>query len=109
VCKLTSEPLFSARIRGSVNHFIQFYVIGAQFCNPLGGNFVAAFLLSLGIYARWAMVGHHVSHGGYNQQQVDGRFHRKTFAKGPVNRVFDWLDWMLPEVSRETSRWDSDG
>jgi len=78
-----------------------FYFSGvalAGVCNPASGNVAAAFLLSLGIFARWTMVGHHVSHGGYNSQQVDGRFHRKTFAKGPVNRVFDWLDWMLPEA-----------
>ena len=73
--------------------------LAEQVCNPMTGNVAAAFLLSLGIYARWTMVGHHVSHGGYNAQQTEGRFHRRTFAKGPVNRLFDWLDWMLPEVS----------
>jgi hypothetical protein len=26
------------------------------------------------------------------------RFHRSSFAKGPINRVLDWLDWMLPEA-----------
>jgi len=101
--KLRAEqgPADVAHLQKILNFSNLFYFSGialAGFCNPLGGNFVAAFLLSLGIYARWAMVGHHVSHGGYNQQQVDGRFHRKTFAKGPVNRVFDWLDWMLPEA-----------
>jgi len=78
------------------------YVTGlalAPFCNVLQGNIFAAVLLSTGIFARWTMVGHHVSHGGYNSQQLDGqRFHRSTFAKGPINRVLDWLDWMLPEA-----------
>mmetsp|Transcript_49897 Transcript_49897/g.159651 ORF Transcript_49897/g.159651 Transcript_49897/m.159651 type:complete len:488 (-) Transcript_49897:197-1660(-) len=67
----------------------------AGFCTP-----VAAFLLSTGIFARWTMVGHHVSHGGYNaqQNQEGDRFHRKIFGKGIVRRVVDWLDWMLPEA-----------
>ena len=67
-------------------------------CNPMAGNPIAAFLLSCGIFARWTMVGHHVSHGGYNQQQVGKRFHRSTFGKGFMARATDWLDWMLPEA-----------
>jgi fatty acid desaturase len=46
--------------------------------------------------ARWTMIGHHVLHGGYSKNQ--GRYHRWTFAKGLFRRVFDWLDWMLPEA-----------
>ena len=60
-------------------------------------------VLCAGIFARWTMVGHHVSHGGYNQQQTGKRFHRSTFAKGFVARAVDWLDWMLPEVSTYSS------
>jgi len=77
------------------------YVSGlalAPFCNIMAGNPIAAVLISTGIFARWTMVGHHVSHGGYNSQQNGKRFHRSTFAKGPVHRVLDWLDWMLPEA-----------
>mmetsp|Transcript_4322 Transcript_4322/g.5774 ORF Transcript_4322/g.5774 Transcript_4322/m.5774 type:complete len:483 (-) Transcript_4322:112-1560(-) len=77
------------------------YFVGialAGVCNPLQFNPVAAFLMSVGIFARWTMVGHHVSHGGYNTQQNGKRFHRSTFGKGIVNRAFDWLDWMLPEA-----------
>lgn len=70
----------------------------AGVCNPMQGNFIAAFLLSTGIFARWTMVGHHVSHGGYNQQQNGKRFHRSTFGKGFLARCVDWLDWMLPEA-----------
>jgi len=45
------------------------------------------------------MVGHHVSHGGYNAQVgPDNRFHRGKFGRGPARRFIDWLDWMLPEV-----------
>jgi len=67
-------------------------------CNPMAGNPIAALLLSTGIFARWTMVGHHVSHGGYNRQQVGKRFHRSTFGKGFIARAVDWLDWMLPEA-----------
>jgi len=70
----------------------------AGFCNPMQGNIVAGLLMSTGIFCRWTMVGHHVSHGGYNSQQQGQRFHRSTFGKGPIARAFDWLDWMLPEA-----------
>eukprot|EP00239_Pterosperma_sp_CCMP1384_P007752 CAMPEP_0197847986 /NCGR_PEP_ID=MMETSP1438-20131217/7702_1 /TAXON_ID=1461541 /ORGANISM="Pterosperma sp., Strain CCMP1384" /LENGTH=471 /DNA_ID=CAMNT_0043460087 /DNA_START=182 /DNA_END=1594 /DNA_ORIENTATION=- len=75
----------------------------AGVCNPMSGNPIAAILMSTAIFARWTMVGHHVSHGGYNGQQVEddgtlGRWHRKSFAKGVQRRVVDWLDWMLPEA-----------
>ena len=30
----------------------------------------------------------------------DSRFHRGKFGRGPVRRFVDWLDWMLPEVTR---------
>jgi hypothetical protein len=43
--------------------------------------------------------GHHVCHGGYNAEVgIGNRFHRATFARGPVRRFMDWCDWMLPEV-----------
>lgn len=62
-------------------------------------NPVSALLLSTAICARWTMVGHHVSHGGYSSQvPMESRFHRTTFCRGPVRRVVDWLDWMLPEA-----------
>jgi len=48
---------------------------------------------------RWTMIGHHVCHGGYNAQVgIGDRFHRSTFARGPVARFVDWCDWMLPEA-----------
>ena len=58
--------------------------------------YVSAFCLSTAIMARWTMVGHHVLHGGYSKKE--GRYHRWTFAKGVIRRMFDWLDWMLPEA-----------
>ena len=72
--------------------------------NCIGGaNPIAAFMMSTAICARWTMVGHHVCHGGYNSAQseggkVTGRFHRRTFAKGVMRRISDWMDWMMPEA-----------
>jgi len=55
---------------------------------------------ALGTFARWTMVGHHVSHGGYNNVfSKQSRFQRFRFAVGSVfNRLRDWPDWMLPEA-----------
>jgi len=88
-------------LKGVLNFSTVCYVAGlalASVCNPMTGNPIAAVLLSTAIFARWTMVGHHVSHGGYNAQQNGQRFHRSSFAKGPINRALDWLDWMLPEA-----------
>ncbi len=57
------------------------------FVNPL--SIVA---LSMGRVARWAMVGHHVSHRGYDRV---GGPKGKDFAEGR-RRVVDWVDWLLP-------------
>ena len=56
--------------------------------------------LSTWTLSRWTMIGHHVCHGGYNKQDDGtGRFTSHGFAVGSlVNRVRDWLDWMLPEA-----------
>ena len=32
------------------------------------------------------------------QVGIGHRFHRSTFARGPVARFMDWCDWMLPEA-----------
>ena len=87
-------------LRGVLNWSIGLYwagVLAATVCNPLAWNPLAAVLISTAIMARWTMVGHHVCHGGYSSQQVEGdRFHRHTFALGLARRVLDWLDWMAP-------------
>ena len=40
---------------------------------------------------------------GYNAamtegNEIKGRFHRRKFARGPWNRIIDWMDWMMPEA-----------
>jgi hypothetical protein len=45
-------------------------------------NPISAVCLSTSICARWTMVGHHVSHGGYSREvELKHRFHRANFAK----------------------------
>ncbi|CAK9070856.1 unnamed protein product [Durusdinium trenchii] len=52
---------------------------------------------------KWAIIGHHVSHGGYDSLQkshpnaLPAHYKRGVFAIG-VRRFFDWLDWMLPQA-----------
>jgi fatty acid desaturase len=48
--------------------------------------------ISLGRFARWTMVGHHVCHRGYDRL---GGPKGKTFAEGR-RRLLDWFDWMDP-------------
>ena len=58
---------------------------------------VAPVLLAVASTARWTMVGHHTSHGGYDWMGSP-RFHRSRFALGSWRRAVDWFDWMLPEA-----------
>lgn len=68
----------------------------------MGPNLLSAGLLSLGRTARWTMLGHHISHGGYSRLAKDNpRYHRDTFARGD-RRMRDWLDVILPEA------WDAE-
>ena len=71
--------------------------------SPLG-RFVSILGLSTWTCTRWTMIGHHISHGGYNRQDDpkkggSGRFTTYGFAVGSVyRRARDWFDWMLPEA-----------
>jgi fatty acid desaturase len=48
--------------------------------------------LSMATFARWAMVAHHVAHGGYEAWRP-----RRTFARG-IRRFWEWFDWIQPEA-----------
>uniref|UniRef100_A0A6B2L6L9 Fatty acid desaturase domain-containing protein n=1 Tax=Arcella intermedia TaxID=1963864 RepID=A0A6B2L6L9_9EUKA len=62
-------------------------------------NPITVLCLSLATFSRWTMIGHHVSHGGYDRLDASGRYHRARFAMGSLpRRALDWLDWMLPEA-----------
>ena len=65
-------------------------------------NPLTVLALSTHTYSRWAVIAHHVCHGGYHAgaaRDARGRFDAKRFAAGGVvRRAADWLDWMLPEA-----------
>ena len=55
-------------------------------------------LLSLGIMTRWAIIGHHICHGGFDKCSK-GEYSRFKFGVGSIyRRCVDWLDWMLVEA-----------
>jgi len=62
---------------------------------------VGAFFISTARCMRWTIIGHHVSHGGYDKLQrshpeaLPKQYKRGIFATG-YRRFIDWLDWMLP-------------
>lgn len=62
-------------------------------------NPLTVLCLSLAVFSRWTMIGHHVCHGGYDKVDKSGKYNRYTFAVGSLlTRCTDWLDWMLPEA-----------
>lgn len=55
--------------------------------------------LSIAIFSRWAIIAHHVSHGGFdNCTPPESRYKRARFAKGLFRRISDWPEHMLPEA-----------
>ena len=61
-------------------------------------NPISIFLLSVGTMARWAIVAHHICHGGFDKCSK-GSYSRFKFGVGSVwRRCADWLDWMLVEA-----------
>uniref|UniRef100_A0A7S0FKY3 Fatty acid desaturase domain-containing protein n=1 Tax=Pyrodinium bahamense TaxID=73915 RepID=A0A7S0FKY3_9DINO len=62
-------------------------------------NPLTVLALSLWTHSAWTMMGHHVSHGGYNRTDDSGTYNSRGFAQGSLwQRVVDWFDWMLPEA-----------
>ncbi len=61
-------------------------------------NPVSAFLISQGIFTRWALITHPISHGGYDKVPgVPHRYTSKGFASG-WRRYLDWNDWIHPDA-----------
>jgi fatty acid desaturase len=66
----------------------------------MGPNLFSAALLAQGRTTRWAMLGHHTLHRGYDRVPgVRPEQTSKGFARG-WRRVVDWLDWIDPEAWR---------
>lgn len=75
-------------------------VLGLAAC-WFGVNVFAVVLLSLGTFVRWAIVAHHVTHGGYDKvPNTPPRYRSKVFGRSG-RRFIDWLDWMAPEAWRQ--------
>jgi fatty acid desaturase len=63
----------------------------------LAPNPFSAFLIAQGRTTRWAMVGHHVLHRGYdNVPGVPPSRTSRVFARGWRRRLVDWNDWIDP-------------
>eukprot|EP00931_Biecheleriopsis_adriatica_P058352 TRINITY_DN3470_c0_g1_i1.p1 TRINITY_DN3470_c0_g1~~TRINITY_DN3470_c0_g1_i1.p1 ORF type:complete len:465 (-),score=95.19 TRINITY_DN3470_c0_g1_i1:80-1414(-) len=68
---------------------------------------VGAFMISTSRCMSWTIIGHHVSHGGYDKYQKNNQgvlaphLKRGIFAIG-WRRFLDWMDWMLPQA------WDAE-
>jgi fatty acid desaturase len=61
-------------------------------------NPISALLISQGIFTRWALVTHPISHGGYDKiPGVPKRYTSKGFASG-WRRFLDWGDWIHPDA-----------
>ena len=61
-------------------------------------NPISIYLISIGTMTRWAIIGHHICHGGFDRCS-NGEYNRFKFAVGGLyRRVVDWLDWMLVEA-----------
>ncbi len=89
----------------SSKHFWRIYNISQFFywfgliTLPLNPYYIFNWLsLCIGIFSKWTMIGHHVCHGGYDNNK-DVIFNRKTFGiKSVYRRTVDWLDWWLVEA-----------
>jgi len=80
----------------------QAWGLTAAACCLLGATMIA-----ISRCMKWTIIGHHVSHGGYDKLQKSNpdvlapHYKRGIFAVG-FRRVLDWMDWMLPEA------WDAE-
>lgn len=61
-------------------------------------NPVSALLISQGIFTRWTLITHPISHGGYDGiPGIASRYTSKGFASG-WRRFLDWFDWIHPDA-----------
>jgi fatty acid desaturase len=67
----------------------------------MGPNVITASLIALGKSTRWTMMGHHITHRGYDKVPgIPARYTSKEFARG-WRRYIDWFDWIVPEAWNE--------
>lgn len=95
----------------SVGGHLLLFATAIEHAEPWGPNsallsamaaLISACLISTGRTMNWVVVGHHVSHGGYNKlahdNAVPSKYRRGYYATGLWRRCVDWVDWMLPEA-----------
>eukprot|EP00439_Symbiodinium_sp_Y106_P023889 s4733_g2.t3 len=65
---------------------------------------LGALMISFARCMKWTIIGHHVSHGGFDKLQkthpnaLPSHYKRGVFAIG-IRRFIDWMDWMMPQVT----------
>ena len=57
-------------------------------------------MMGLSISSHWTTVSHHVSHGGYTDENTSSHSNKYNRFKYGVKmrRFFDWMDYILPEA-----------
>ncbi len=72
-----------------IKYSTYFFYFSGIFTLPLL-PILPAILLSLGIFGRWTMLGHHICHGAYDKIITNNS---KIYGKLFYRRVIDWFDW----------------
>lgn len=90
---------------GIIGHGLIFFCAAHSLsASSVMGLIVAALAISTARCMTWTIIGHHVSHGGFDNCQKEhpaslpDKYRRGVFAVGSWRRVLDWLDWVLPEA-----------
>ncbi len=69
-------------------------------------NPLSAIALGLAVFARWAIVGHHVCHGAFDKMAgAPAHLDSRRFGRG-WRRFIDWFDWLLPEAWHQEHDFD---
>lgn len=61
-------------------------------------------MMGLSISSHWTTVSHHISHGGYTEQNADApqkksnKYNRFKYGVKLRRRFIDWMDYILPEA-----------
>ena len=102
--KIKNEIL-SIEKKDILNHFNKikgwsdcFYWIGIITLCLSPYTIIPWLFLSLGIFSKWTIIGHHICHGGYdNYKEIN--YNRRTYGVKTLHRrCKDWFDWWLIEA-----------
>ena len=103
--KEIKDDLINIDKKDIINHYKKiklwsnsFYWIGlfTLFLSPY--TIIPWLFLSLGIFSKWAIIGHHICHGGYDKYK-ELNYNRRIYGiKTLYRRCRDWFDWWLVEA-----------